>query len=109
MCLNIQSFEWLAVLCCYMDTTETPFVNATELFVYCRSFCSSSAEVIRYHSEIKGNFTTHRLKIPFTEKCDINYAHVIESLALEGKFIKSSRSGLVSLGEKDDCGCWVRT
>ena len=61
------------------------------------------------HGTTKANykFTWSRIS-PFAYEGD--YSHYLYVLQLEGtrKVIKSSRSGLVSLGKENDAGSWIR-
>ena len=53
-------------------------------------------------------FRQDRLSIPFTKKGNSYFLTVIAPQALEKKRIKSGKSGLVSLGREEECGCWIR-
>ena len=55
----------------------------------------------------KPKFKLNRVSIPFTNKDDSCYLRVIELVGTLN-VIKSDKSGSVSLGKKDDCGCWIR-
>lgn len=53
------------------------------------------------------NFYQERLSIPSTDEKDNYFVQVYESKTSVGRYIKSEVSGSVSLGGKDDCGCWI--
>ena len=53
-------------------------------------------------------FNLERVSLLLANGTDLSYLHVIRSQVGKRKAIKSRKSGLVSLGKKDDCGYWIR-